>query len=192
MTGKKEDPQADQAQVLTVNGRSLTAEDVAALLAQVESQGETIKQAAIDAVVSAALERGVAPVVVNLAKQVLGAANPEATPTIELKTTHRNEDGESVESTLTVNYFGAIKALLELIPGKVEAGQVAKTKDSETEQPRQQTSAGAPSASGRTPDGDMGLVVHGKDNMTLEEAEDLARKRRARYGSNGNIPEAEL
>lgn len=129
-------------------------------LNRVEKAGET------------ALARGVAPVVVGLAKQILLAANPQASATIKMSVPA--EDGTQVAKTL--NLFDAVVELLSQIPGRI------------TEMPLSYQYG--ETVANRGPVGANPYA--GEDEMTPEEAEAWANARRSQLNIRRGSDPAEL
>ena len=128
---------------------------------------DILKEAEVEKVCDKASDRGVAPVVIQAARQVLMEAEMDAPETIQL---------ESPDGEVTVNYFGAVAQILELVPGRM--GELTYDGKGEGEKPPEEP-----------------VSVNEYDNdeeMTLEEAEELAKKRREELGIKKANSEPEL
>jgi hypothetical protein len=140
------------------DGTRISASDVAQMQKKTAMLAQNLKDARISEICGTALDRGVAPVVVNCARQYLSQLDMDAENAVTLDT------GEPNEAPRQLNQFNAVAHLLSLVPGRI--GEVTYTN------PGQQPQQDVP----------KNVVVDGKDDMTLEEAEELARKRRKDLG----------
>jgi hypothetical protein len=148
------------AGVVENNGVTLSRAEVERLLEQNEALLRREHERDVADVCERASARGVAPVVVATARQVLSAAQPSAPATIALSVP--GEQGQDV--TKEVNFFGAVSELMSLIPGYIEANDPLSYQ-------YQEDRSTADNVTGNPYDGD-------DSEMTLEEAEEAARKRR--------------
>jgi len=154
-----------------VDARQFTDKDVQAILAQNAQLLARDRERTIAEACDKALARGVAPVVVDVARQVLSATEPLAEATISLSVP---ADGQAVAKT--VNLFGAVAELLDLVPGRISDPALSYQFQAEepTTEPR--------------PDNPYAV----REIETVEEAEEAARKRRAELGIryDRNVPGA--
>jgi len=141
------------------DGTVVTANQVAELMRSNAQLHERDHSRTVEEVTGAALARGVAPVVVGTAKQILSATNPLAEPTITLSV-----PGDDGETSKVVNLFNAIVEMLTLVPGRIEDEPLSYAHSTETP-------PGGIVANSDNPYADSAL-------MTPEEAEEAARERR--------------
>lgn len=151
------------------DGSQMSGEEVYALLKEAESSRATLSKALIDAAGNEASDRGVAPYVIGLAKQLMGQLNMDAEPTLQLDL----GEGEGVKN---INLFGAISELLMAIPGRSGEFTSIETGD-----------ALPAEAASQNPYVSLG-------HRTTEEAESWAKQRRKKLGlvRNGNADDTEL
>jgi hypothetical protein len=165
---KQEEPPKVQAVAALElpDGEVITAEQVAQLLEDNRTNKLTIKQNRIDGIIQAAQDRGVAPVVLQLARQILDACEPSAQAMIKLT----QKEGEEQE----VNLFEAIEQLVGQVPGRIGELTYARNGDKPPEE-----------AQNKNPYTDNG-------KLTLEEAEQQAREYRQNSSHYPALVEPEL
>lgn len=110
---KKDEPTKVQAVAALElpDGEVITAEQVAQLLDDNRTSKLALKQNRIDGIIQAAQDRGVAPVVLKLASQILDACEPTAQAMIKL--TQKDEEEQEV------NLFEAVEQLVGQVPGRI-------------------------------------------------------------------------
>jgi hypothetical protein len=153
-------PRLDQP--VTVDGRAFTQADVAQLLEQNATLLSRDRDRTIEEACEKALARGVAPVVVEVARQILSAIEPLAKATIALSVP--GEQGKP--EAKSVNLFGAVEQMLELTPGRITDEALSYQFEADT--PPAEAKPDNPYAN--------------REIETVEEAEEAARTRRAELG----------
>jgi hypothetical protein len=166
--------QTSQPVALRVGDREFTAEDVQKILGDYQQAAakqakleKDLQESRVTELCDKASARGVAPVVVQTARQILLACDMVAEPTITL---NLHEDGQDKEEKF--NLFNSVAKLLGLVPGRIgETPELTYTR--QTERPDN-----TPQAKGES---DV-IYTQGKEDMTPEEAESLAKERRVKLG----------
>lgn len=154
-----------------VQARQFSDQDVAAILAQNAKLLARDRERTIAEACEKALARGVAPAVVEVARQVLSATEPLAEATISLSVP---ADGQATNKV--VNLFGAVAELLNLVPGRIS--DPALSYQFQAEEPTTEPIPDNPYLN--------------REIETVEEAEEAARNRRKELGIryDRNIPGA--
>jgi hypothetical protein len=166
--------ETSQPVALRVGDREFTAEDVQKILGDYQQAAakqakleRDLQESRVTELCDKASARGVAPVVVQTARQILLACDMVAESTITL---NLHEDGQDKEEKF--NLFNSVAKLLGLVPGRIgETPELTYTR--QTERPDN-----TPQAKGEA---DV-IYTQGKEDMTPEEAESLAKERRVKLG----------
>lgn len=138
------------------DGRQVSVDVVEQALDRSKTQSVQLKKSRIEAALEAAKGRNVPIVLVNIANQILEATDPEAPATINLKITEKDEPKK-------LNMFEVVCKLLEVAPGR--GGKSPVTWSTQGEGPK-------------TSKNGHNHYQSDDSDMTPEEAEELARKRR--------------
>jgi len=149
---------------VTIGGMTFTQADIEGLLSQNATLLARDRERTIAEACDTALSRGVAPVVVETARQILGATEPLAQATITLSVP--GDGGVNVKKS--VNLFSAVVELLKLVPGRITDMPLSYAYDNQDEAPHSSAKTGNPYMS--------------RVEETTEEAEEAAKKRRAELG----------
>jgi hypothetical protein len=146
------------------DGQVITAQQVVELMNTNAALQQQSHDNRVAEVAEKALARGVAPVVVNTAKQILTATNPLAQATITLSVP--GEEGADVDQT--VNLFDAVVTMLSLVPGRITEMPLSYAHSDEVPGGGVHDANGNPYLDNRP--------------MTPEEAEQAAKERRQKLG----------
>lgn len=151
--------------IMLPDGTEMSVQELYDLKKAVETTRVELQAAKIEAVINEASDRGVSPVVIGLARQVMDQVSMDAEATLALEV----EPGEAAKK---VNFFGVISELLAMVPGR--AGEITYAETGE------QPPAEAPANPYRV-----------QQAQTTEEAEAYAKRRRQELGLVRNGQNAE-
>jgi len=149
--------------VIQLGDRTFTPEELEQVLAQNRQLRDTNRDARILAVSQSAQGRGVPPVLVKTIKQIMAFCDPDARPTMELE--GPGENGEAGKDKY--NFFTACELLLTIAPGRMDSPDPDDVElDDNGKRPEK-------------PPRNPYMSDDDDDNLTPEQAEEMARKRRS-------------